>query len=139
MLSVCTYDRCLCGLPTLQDGYENFFCAVDLHAITVPQDPKVSMCGISGIMYFEVCMVRAKSGADIGCTSTLFGSYAPYVCIWKYEVCVQGQHMRHQCRSRMGARAESCCASISCTSALCESYAQCVCLYTSNVYNLALV
>jgi hypothetical protein len=24
-----------------QDGYENFFCAVDLHAITVPHDPKV--------------------------------------------------------------------------------------------------
>ncbi len=25
----------------LQDEYENFFCIVDLHAITVPQDPKV--------------------------------------------------------------------------------------------------
>jgi tryptophanyl-tRNA synthetase len=26
---------------SLQDGYESYFCIVDLHAITVPQDPKV--------------------------------------------------------------------------------------------------
>ena len=27
--------------PALQDDYEAFFCVVDLHAITVPQDPEV--------------------------------------------------------------------------------------------------
>ncbi|MDQ3921570.1 MAG: tryptophan--tRNA ligase, partial [Actinomycetota bacterium] len=26
---------------SIQDLYENYFCIVDLHAITVPQDPKV--------------------------------------------------------------------------------------------------
>ncbi len=25
----------------LQDGYDAFFCVVDLHAITIPQDPKL--------------------------------------------------------------------------------------------------
>ncbi len=25
----------------IQDEYENYFCIVDLHALTVPQDPKV--------------------------------------------------------------------------------------------------
>ena len=36
-----TYLGALKNWISLQDGYESYFCIVDLHAITVPQDPKV--------------------------------------------------------------------------------------------------
>ncbi|MDQ3924267.1 MAG: tryptophan--tRNA ligase [Actinomycetota bacterium] len=36
-----TYVGALKNWISLQDGYESYFCIVDLHAITVPQDPKV--------------------------------------------------------------------------------------------------
>ncbi|MDP8948647.1 MAG: tryptophan--tRNA ligase [Actinomycetota bacterium] len=36
-----TYLGALKNWVSLQDGYESYFCIVDLHAITVPQDPKV--------------------------------------------------------------------------------------------------
>ena len=36
-----TYLGALKNWVSLQDGYESCFCIVDLHAITVPQDPKV--------------------------------------------------------------------------------------------------
>ena len=36
-----TYLGALKNWVSLQDGYESHFCIVDLHAITVPQDPKV--------------------------------------------------------------------------------------------------
>src|SRR3712207_4989093 len=35
-----TYLGALKNWVTLQDGYECFYCIVDLHALTVPQDPK---------------------------------------------------------------------------------------------------
>ncbi len=36
-----TYLGALKNWVSLQDGYESYFCIVDLHAITIPQDPKV--------------------------------------------------------------------------------------------------
>src|ERR671927_1544679 len=36
-----TYLGALKNWVSLQDGYECYFCIVDLHALTVPQDPKV--------------------------------------------------------------------------------------------------
>jgi tryptophanyl-tRNA synthetase len=36
-----TYLGALKNWISLQDGYDSYFCIVDLHAITVPQDPKV--------------------------------------------------------------------------------------------------
>jgi len=36
-----TYLGALKNWVALQDGYESYFCIVDLHAITVPQDPKI--------------------------------------------------------------------------------------------------
>ena len=44
---------------SLQDEYENFFCIVDLHAITVPQDPKVLRQKIR-----EVAAIYLASGID---------------------------------------------------------------------------
>jgi tryptophanyl-tRNA synthetase len=35
-----TYLGALKNWVSLQDGYESYFCIVDLHALTVPQDPK---------------------------------------------------------------------------------------------------
>ena len=43
----------------LQDEYENFFCVVDLHALTVPQDPKVLRRKIR-----EVAALYLASGID---------------------------------------------------------------------------
>ncbi|QIN77294.1 tryptophan--tRNA ligase [Rubrobacter marinus] len=43
----------------LQDEYENYFCIVDLHAITVPQDPKVLRQKIR-----EVAAIYLASGID---------------------------------------------------------------------------
>ena len=36
-----TYLGALKNWVAIQDGYENYYCIVDLHALTVPQDPKV--------------------------------------------------------------------------------------------------
>lgn len=36
-----TYLGALKNWVSIQDGYENFYCIVDLHALTTPQDPKV--------------------------------------------------------------------------------------------------
>src|SRR5919202_183227 len=36
-----TYLGALKNWVSVQDGYESYFCAVDLHALTIPQDPKV--------------------------------------------------------------------------------------------------
>ena len=44
---------------SLQDEYENYFCIVDLHAITVPQDPKVLRQKIR-----EVAAIYLASGID---------------------------------------------------------------------------
>ena len=43
----------------LQDEYENYFCIVDLHAITVPQDPKVLRQKVR-----EVAAIYLASGID---------------------------------------------------------------------------
>ena len=43
----------------MQDDYENYFCIVDLHAITVPQDPKVLRQKIR-----EVAAIYLASGLD---------------------------------------------------------------------------
>ncbi len=43
----------------IQDDYENYFCIVDLHAITVPQDPKVLRQKIR-----EVAAIYLGSGLD---------------------------------------------------------------------------
>ena len=43
----------------IQDDYENYFCIVDLHAITVPQDPKVLRHKIR-----EVAAIYLASGLD---------------------------------------------------------------------------
>jgi tryptophanyl-tRNA synthetase len=43
----------------MQDDYENYFCIVDLHAITVPQDPKVLRQKIR-----EVAAIYLGSGLD---------------------------------------------------------------------------
>ncbi|HVF02162.1 MAG TPA: tryptophan--tRNA ligase [Rubrobacteraceae bacterium] len=43
----------------LQDRYENYFCIVDLHAITVPQDPKVLRAKIR-----EIAAIYLASGID---------------------------------------------------------------------------
>jgi tryptophanyl-tRNA synthetase len=43
----------------IQDDYENYFCIVDLHAITVPQDPKVLRQKIR-----EVAAIYVGSGLD---------------------------------------------------------------------------
>ena len=40
-LHVGNYLGALKNWVAMQDEYENYFCIVDLHAITVPQDPKV--------------------------------------------------------------------------------------------------
>jgi len=43
----------------LQERYENYFCIVDLHAITVPQDPKVLRAKIR-----EIAAIYLASGID---------------------------------------------------------------------------
>jgi len=47
----------------LQDEYENFFCIVDLHALTVPQDPKVLRAKIREVaaLYFACGIDPEKS------------------------------------------------------------------------------
>jgi tryptophanyl-tRNA synthetase len=40
-LHVGNYLGALKNWVAIQEGYENYFCIVDLHALTVPQDPKV--------------------------------------------------------------------------------------------------
>jgi tryptophanyl-tRNA synthetase len=49
-----------------QSEYENFFCVVDLHAITVPHDPKV----LSGDTY-KIAGLYLACGIDLNC-STIF-------------------------------------------------------------------
>ena len=58
-LHVGNYVRALKNWVAMQNEYENFFCIVDLHAITVPQDPKVLRQKIR-----EVAAIYLASGLD---------------------------------------------------------------------------
>jgi tryptophanyl-tRNA synthetase len=58
-LHVGNYVGALKNWVAMQDDYENFFCIVDLHAITVPQDPKVLRQKIR-----EVAAIYLASGLD---------------------------------------------------------------------------
>jgi tryptophanyl-tRNA synthetase len=53
------YVGALKNWVAMQDEYENFFCIVDLHAITVPQDPEVLRQKIR-----EVAAIYLASGLD---------------------------------------------------------------------------
>lgn len=53
------YVGALKNWAAIQDDYENYFCIVDLHAITVPQDPKVLRQKIR-----EVAAIYLGSGLD---------------------------------------------------------------------------
>ena len=53
------YVGALKNWVAMQDAYENFFCIVDLHAITVPQDPEVLRQKIR-----EVAAIYLASGLD---------------------------------------------------------------------------
>jgi len=58
-LHVGNYLGALKNWVAMQDEYENYFCIVDLHAITVPQDPKVLRQKIR-----EVAAIYIASGLD---------------------------------------------------------------------------
>jgi tryptophanyl-tRNA synthetase len=58
-LHVGNYVGALKNWVAMQDRYENFFCIVDLHAITVPQDPEVLRQKIR-----EVAAIYLASGLD---------------------------------------------------------------------------
>src|SRR5215216_1276640 len=58
-LHVGNYVGALKNWVAMQDEYENYFCIVDLHAITVPQDPKVLRQKIR-----EVAAIYLASGLD---------------------------------------------------------------------------
>jgi len=58
-LHVGNYVGALKNWVAMQDRYENFFCIVDLHAITVPQDPEVVRQKIR-----EVAAIYLASGLD---------------------------------------------------------------------------
>jgi tryptophanyl-tRNA synthetase len=58
-LHVGNYVGALKNWVAMQNEYENFFCIVDLHAITVPQDPKVLRQKIR-----EVAAIYLASGLD---------------------------------------------------------------------------
>jgi tryptophanyl-tRNA synthetase len=53
------YVGALKNWVAMQDEYENFFCIVDLHALTVPQDPEVLRQKIR-----EVAAIYLASGLD---------------------------------------------------------------------------
>src|SRR5687768_4363365 len=53
------YVGALKNWVAMQDEYENYFCIVDLHAITVPQDPKVLRQKIR-----EIAAIYLASGLD---------------------------------------------------------------------------
>ncbi len=58
-LHVGNYLGALKNWVSIQDEYENYFCIVDLHALTVPQDPKVLRQKIR-----EVAAIYLASGID---------------------------------------------------------------------------
>src|SRR5919107_2887789 len=58
-LHVGNYVGALKNWVAMQDEYENYFCIVDLHAITVPQDPKVLRQKIR-----EVAAIYLASGLE---------------------------------------------------------------------------
>jgi tryptophanyl-tRNA synthetase len=58
-LHVGNYVGALKNWVAMQDEYDNFFCIVDLHAITVPQDPEVLRQKIR-----EVAAIYLASGLD---------------------------------------------------------------------------
>ncbi|MBD0357038.1 MAG: tryptophan--tRNA ligase [Rubrobacter sp.] len=58
-LHVGNYVGALKNWVAMQDEYDNFFCIVDLHAITVPQDPKVLRQKI-----LEIAAIYLASGLD---------------------------------------------------------------------------
>ncbi len=58
-LHVGNYLGALKNWVSIQDDYENYFCIVDLHALTVPQDPKVLRQKIR-----EVAAIYLASGID---------------------------------------------------------------------------
>ena len=58
-LHVGNYVGALKNWVAMQDEYENYFCIVDLHAITVPQDPEVLRQKIR-----EVAAIYLASGLD---------------------------------------------------------------------------
>jgi len=58
-LHVGNYVGALKNWVAMQDQYENFFCIVDLHAVTVPQDPEVLRQKIR-----EVAAIYLASGLD---------------------------------------------------------------------------
>ncbi|CAN5172405.1 tryptophan--tRNA ligase [soil metagenome] len=60
-LHVGNYLGALKNWVAMQNEYENYFCIVDLHAITVPQDPKVLRQKIR-----EVAAIYLASGLDPG-------------------------------------------------------------------------
>ena len=56
-----TYLGALKNFVALQDDYETFYCIVDLHALTTPQDPQVlSSCEISAI-YLAAGLVPSRA------------------------------------------------------------------------------
>ncbi len=58
-LTVGNYLGALKNWVAIQDDYENFFCVVDLHVLTVPQDPKVLRQKIR-----EAAAIYLASGID---------------------------------------------------------------------------
>jgi tryptophanyl-tRNA synthetase len=58
-LHVGNYVGAIKNWVTIQDEYDNYFCIVDLHALTVPQDPKVLRQKIR-----EVAAIYLASGLD---------------------------------------------------------------------------
>ena len=56
-----TYLGALKNWVLIQDDYDSYFCIVDLHAITVPQDPKVLRHNVR-----ELAAVFVAVGLDPG-------------------------------------------------------------------------
>jgi len=61
-----TYLGALKNWVTVQEEYESYFCIVDLHALTVPQDPKVLQSNVR-----EMAAIFVAVGLDPG-TSIIF-------------------------------------------------------------------
>src|ERR1044072_3486439 len=69
-LHIGNYLGALRNWVALQHEYENFFCVVDLHAITVPQDPKLLVQKIR-----EVARIYLAAGIDPSVSTIFVQSY----------------------------------------------------------------
>ena len=78
MQRVSKHDRVpLLGPKICQDKYENFFFVVDLHAITVPQDPKQLKAGV-----INAAATYLAAGIDPEKSKVFVQVHSPVAPLW---------------------------------------------------------